>query len=353
MRPFSVNPARTFEVIHRPGGHGRSVSGVVMACCAAVALLGASAAPASARTAPHWTIRDLGTLNGGLTSEANAVNDRGDIVGRSNIGPAFAPSHAVLWRNGRIIDLGTLAGGTTSSGATDINNRGEIVGWSVVPGGAMHAFLWRDGRMTDLGTLGGSMSYASAINDRGQVAGYSQLPGGAMHAVLWSNGRRTDLGTLNGGWSEAMGINNAGVVVGTSSVDGMNSVPVRFWHGTVTKLTSSYGLGQSINGVGQVAGYYYGGNGAFLWTRGRLTGVGPAHSMVQVYGVNDRGQVVGYTAYDAFVWQQGRMTTLPRLKSTSGASAINNRGVVVGSSSPISSGGNAHAVIWTLTPAGR
>jgi len=61
----------------------RSARRAVLACLAAIAVVIALAAPASARTGPHWTVRDLGILKGGLTSTASAVNDRGEIVGWS------------------------------------------------------------------------------------------------------------------------------------------------------------------------------------------------------------------------------------------------------------------------------
>jgi probable HAF family extracellular repeat protein len=57
-----------------------------------------------------------------------------------------------------------------------------------------HAFLWRSGSgMQDLGTLGGTSSGASAINNRGQVVGYSETVSGALHVFIYSNGQVTDL----------------------------------------------------------------------------------------------------------------------------------------------------------------
>ena len=57
-----------------------------------------------------------------------------------------------------------------------------------------------------LDTLGGSASYANGINDRGQVVGWSLTERDEFQrATLWSNGTTTDLGTLGGINSYAFG----------------------------------------------------------------------------------------------------------------------------------------------------
>jgi probable HAF family extracellular repeat protein len=115
-------------------------------------------------------------------------------------------------------DLGNLGG--TNSGAQCINNRGQVIGLSTLPGDLVtHAFLWQNGRMQDLGTLGGPLSEAFWINDSGDIAGSADLPTPGLHdAVIWKHGRIHDLGTVAGDpCSRAYGINSRGQVVGGSS----------------------------------------------------------------------------------------------------------------------------------------
>jgi probable HAF family extracellular repeat protein len=94
----------------------------------------------------------------------------------------------------KMVDLGNLGG--TISQAMDINERGQVVGYSNVSAYDWHAFLWEKGVMTDLGTLGGRWSSALAINNKGQIVGYSNTASGDLHAFLWEDGVMIDLANL-------------------------------------------------------------------------------------------------------------------------------------------------------------
>ena len=64
-------------------------------------------------------------LGAGAGSSADAVNDRGQVVGTTG----GLEGRAFLWENGKRIDLGALPGDTHSE-AYDINQHGAVVGTS-------------------------------------------------------------------------------------------------------------------------------------------------------------------------------------------------------------------------------
>jgi probable HAF family extracellular repeat protein len=67
-----------------------------------------------------------------------------------------------------VTDLGTLGG--TFGTANAVNNRGSVVGFATLPGDTEgHAFLWSKGIKSNLGTLGGPNSSATFVNERALV----------------------------------------------------------------------------------------------------------------------------------------------------------------------------------------
>jgi probable HAF family extracellular repeat protein len=135
---------------------------------------------------------------------AYGVNASEQVVGANvAIGSSTSVSHAFLWRSDVITPLLTLGG--AQSAAQAINDRGQVVGWSTVvtPSGhdaqASHAALWEGDSVADLGILpGGGHSWAWSINSRGQIVGAATVgpySGGLTHAVLWQDGEIVDLNT--------------------------------------------------------------------------------------------------------------------------------------------------------------
>lgn len=173
----------------------------------------------------HPFLYDHGQMTSlGFDGVADAINERGQIAGLFYVHPPSAdPFHAFLFTGGRLLDLGTLPGGAESE-AEDVNDAGQVVGWSRCAFCDEHAFLYTDGVMRDLGTLGGSTSVADAINDRGQVVGTSRDARGFPQAFVWSGGVMQNLNDLvppiSGGFLwEARGINDRGQIAAYGLVD--------------------------------------------------------------------------------------------------------------------------------------
>jgi len=130
------------------------------------------------------------------------------------------PPHAYIVENGVQRDLGTLGG--TESQVRAINDRGQVVGYSQVAGdGAAHAFLYEDGVMKDLGTLGRLESQATDINDHGVVVGYAADRFGGFPIAFIHDGATRALFPGASFMSVATGINNRREVVGV--INGLNA----------------------------------------------------------------------------------------------------------------------------------
>jgi probable HAF family extracellular repeat protein len=182
-------------------------------------------------TSSRIKARQLRPYPGDSTSAATAINDAGVAVGISGacdqaVG-RFSALRAVRWdKNGKVDTIPTL-GGVTWHTPMDINEHGDIVGFSNPPGEVPlgnfipHAFLWISGADTavDLSTLPGDVvSEAFAINSHGQVVGISFGGAAGPRAFIYQNGILTNLNDLvaigNDVLMSAQDINDDGVITG-------------------------------------------------------------------------------------------------------------------------------------------
>lgn len=163
-------------------------------------------------------IHSLALPAGHLSGNAQAVNDAGVIVGltRTFEPPGFTVSHAAVWENGVPRLLPSLPGARLT-GATDINERGQIVGFSAyTESGLLHAVLWEGGTIHDLGALEGDFfSGTDSINERGQVVGFSSGDNGSQVLVWKHGGFAIPRAFTRFPNSVAGGINDRGAIAGT------------------------------------------------------------------------------------------------------------------------------------------
>jgi probable HAF family extracellular repeat protein len=294
---------------------------------------------AAARSA--WTIRNLGTLPAPYSrnSEADQINNRGQIRGWS--GGAGVRMRGVVWRGGRR----TILGGSSFVQTTAINARGDVIGsGSVTHDARNHLFLRRhDGTHLDLTSRYGLRGEVTDLNDRGEVVGQMQVVRSTMHAFLFDGRHVTDLGTLGGANSSAAAINNAGQVVGASETAAGNSHAFVWQRGKMSDLGTLRGessAANSINARGDIVGYaYVGYNDAdhvLLWRDGRMvtvTGLGPGGLFPRE--MTDHGAILVNTVNPAraYLWRAGKVTDLGSLGggATFGYD-VNEKGQVVGSS---------------------
>ncbi len=141
--------------------------------------------------------RELGRLPGDNSSIAFDVNDRGQVVGASRTFPSWSfevsSSTAFLWEDGTMTALGPLNSTLDFTMANAINSSGQVVG-TAQPDQSHQgvAFLWQNGVMVDLNSLiapssGWLLQAATDINDRGEIVGYGTI-NGQTHAFLLTLG---------------------------------------------------------------------------------------------------------------------------------------------------------------------
>ena len=273
------------------------------------------------------------------------------------------PASRKIVQTSNVIDLGLPAGATTAH-AFDVNDNGDIAGFSVNAGGQTRAFTWKGSFRTLHPLPGYTSSYAFALNENGRAIGISQDVNGRNSATIWNNGSATSLGTLvNGGESMGMAINSWGSAAGSATIAG--GAMRGFYYSFLTRRMSNVGVlpggtytvGQDLNDWGQMTGYGSTPNGdrAYLynWWDGSLRDLGTIPNGISSYGlsINNSSQVVGFAFTStgeprAFLWTSNAMLDLGTLGGTqSVAYGINDQGEVVGYSQVAS--GEFHAFVWT------
>jgi probable HAF family extracellular repeat protein len=290
---------------------GISVGGLTLAgCLVAPAFTVAAPAPANAvwrmvdlgagDDSVAWAINDRGHVvgtrasgeaflwrNGRITDlgtfAPTDINNRDEVVGFRWDDNG---THAVHWRDGVRTDLASTGG---TSYATAVNDRGEVVGWTAEPDRPTRASSWEDGDLTLVGEEG---TTATDVNNRGQIVGsastFDQV------AVRWWRGTQTTLRTEP---SQAVAVNRQGTVAGLH-FSPQGTAGFVWQRGRIVELPPppgeplfSFTQPEDINGRTQVVGTSS--DGAFVWERGRTTLLPGRTRAAAAYDINERGVIAG------------------------------------------------------------
>jgi uncharacterized membrane protein len=250
-----------------------------------------------------------------MPADAQSINDWGVIVGSGaltqNGGTSFG--HAFVRSRQKYTLLEDLPGGFDISFATDINNRGQVVGYGYSAEG-IEPVLWEDGTVTSLAdsSTGFIRTQASAINDRGVVVG-SGIKANRNVGFVWREGQIHELPAPAGAdYAGASDVNNFNVVAGSyGSYANSDVVTAVLWrNGTPRPLPhvdSIYlaAYAASINDLGDVVGGStipsVGIDAATLWHHGTAYNLNdliadddplePCVTLLFATGINERGQI--------------------------------------------------------------
>jgi probable HAF family extracellular repeat protein len=330
-----------------------------------VVTAGLALATVSAGSSQEYSVTVIDGLPMAQQTGLSDINDEGQILGYSRF-PIFG-YRSFVYEDGVITELGTLA--RTETLAQKINSNGTVVGYTRSYSSIRRAFVWtREGGMEPL-VPGLYESWANDINDSGDIVGNSiAVSGGYIRGFFHRAGRFELLpipSQATSSWASA--INDDGVIVGYgnwASSPYLN--PAKWVNGVVSNMTGYlYSFPSSINADGTIVGmtwghYYPLTERPVAWIKGNYTelaagptGVGGCHD------VNDVGMIVGWVYDSSYnnrygtVWRDGQITVLDSLQGPSRSFRL-QRAVAINNSGKIVGTGtlNGKSVGVLLTPIG-
>ena len=293
---------------------------------------------------PEYKIVELNTVS--ITTTPTDINDKGQVIGFGR--NATTAYDSFLYENGIVTTIG-ISGINCIAGA--LNENGQIIGHCGNAG-----FIYENSQLMELSYDVEMNSFIPKdINDNGKIIGHGNYLGQTnVQAFLYDKGQMIPLRFLLIGsksQSVAEAYNNKGQAVGYSKYSDSNTEATLFQDGEVVQLGFLGGLNSkaySINEHGQIVGFSQNTtstNEAFLYEDGQMQGLGTFSTEGRsiAYDINDNGQIVGFSDIDiknpqAFLYEEGQMYLLSDLitenkegwGSLTQALAINNLGEIVG-----------------------
>ncbi len=284
-------------------------------------------------------------------SYGGAINSSGRVVGELNAYDADGENlarRAYSSFGGSTTNLGVLDPSHEISLAFDINDAGDVVGYS-----GAEATLFSGGTRTGLGLLtGGEVSLAYGINNSGVIVGTALDADGNSLAVIYGSGGPTPINIPGSAYAQGLAISNTGYIVGDTSTNASGSGARAFRaNGSTVDILNflpggTFATATGVNDAGVVIGYGNstgGGQEGFFSNGNDVTGIGklPGFNFSRAFGINNAGTIVGSAsrvgAQRAIIYSGGQLLDLNTLldPSVTGwtlleARGINDNGQIVG-----------------------
>ena len=259
-----------------------------------------------------------------------------------------------LYNDGAFTTLdapGAISTGISSTGVSQINNSGEIVG-DYFNGSNYQGFVYLKGAYVTFDAPGADNTFLSDINDSGEIVGVYQ-DGSGYHGFTYRNGVYTTLdlpGSPVAGTGPSL-VNSSGEIIGayyqpfSPGIGHYGYTPFLYSDGVYTTLNPPgpgphpYIFATDINDLGQVVGYYsntYAEPG-FLYSNGVYTTFDvPGFQDIVGATINNSGEIIVTANGDggkqgSFLYIDGVFTPIevPGSKFTY-ATDINDSGQIVG-----------------------
>lgn len=240
--------------------------------------------------------------------------------------------------------------------AYGINDAGYTVGYSI---GGNQQVKWKswdmDGKGSDVDVDGQFDSHGYALNNRGDMVGWVEISeGGPTHPFVWTeeSGLKDLLDSSDPNDGGAFDIDNGGTIVGW--MVGRSVGWGTYWDiGGMFDLGSlggSRGQAHGINDLGQIVGWSETATGlehAFIWTEaGGIVDLLPSDpNDGGAFDINRNGQIVGWAVGRTVGWGTYWDAGYTDLGADGSAYAINNAGEIAGYL--LTDSNEQHAFLWT------